>query len=66
MWQSITTAMQFSFEYCIDLEEYSEYSCMAIAVEVVAKTKALFGCQEQDGGMSSEPLIQRMFDQLAC
>ena len=33
--------MQFSFEYYIDLEEYSEYSYMAIVVEGVVKTKAL-------------------------
>ena len=46
--------MRFSFECCVDLEEYSEYSQMAIAVEGVGKTKALTGFQEQDGGVPSE------------
>ena len=49
-----TTAMSFSFKYGIDLEEYSEYSYMVIAVEGVVKTKALTGCQEQDRGVPSK------------
>ena len=53
MWLE-TTAMQLSFKYYIDLEKYSEYSNMAIAVEGVVKTKALTGCQEQNRGVPSE------------
>ena len=46
--------MQFSFKYCIDLEEYSESSYMAMAIKDVVKVKALTGCQEQDGGVPTE------------
>ena len=52
--------MQFSFKHCIDLEEYSEYSHMAIAVEGAMETKALTGCNGlggsdlQDRGVPSE------------
>ena len=44
----------FSFKYGIDLEKYSEYSYMEIAVEGVINTKALAGCQEHDGGVPTE------------
>ena len=39
--------MQFSFEYCIDLEEHQS-THMAIAVEGVVNTKGLNGYQEQN------------------
>ena len=35
--------MQLIFEYCKDLKKYSEYTHIAIAVEVVMKTKARTG-----------------------
>ena len=53
-------AALFSIEHRADLEEYSEYSHMAIAVEGVVKTKALTRCNGlagsdlQDGGIPSE------------
>ena len=52
--------MQLSFKPCMDLEEYSEFSHRAIAVEDVVKTKTLTRCNElagsdlQDGGVPSE------------
>ena len=39
-----TTAVPFSFEYNINLEEYSGFSHKAIAFEGVVKTEALTRC----------------------